>query len=311
MHLFKLFWSKKRRKQASLALLAIIVADVIWGTNVAANKVALDSIPPYIYAFVKLSIGAVALSLISFRSWVRMPLKDLVRMLFSSFIGITLFIVLLYNGQALTTASIAALILALDPLILYFFSVKLLHEKFNANLLIGSFVALAGVLMIIGYSQEGGGSLFGTLLIVVGVFLDSLGVVTKKQLIDKFPPGQIASLNFLLAVPFLGFLALFEVSDFEVTDVTTASWVALGYSTIMSAIIGFTLFYWGLRYVAVERASLFHYLIPTFGVVTSVLVLGETLTLNLVIGGALVFAGLALSEIKIPHHLHFLQKHRH
>jgi drug/metabolite transporter (DMT)-like permease len=65
-------------------------------------------------------------------------------------------------------------------------------------------------------------------------------------------------------------------------------------------VLGFVLFYEGVRVVGASAAAAFALLVPIFGVLSSVLVLGEQLRPALAVGGAIVLAGLWLVQ-RAPH----------
>ena len=65
---------------------------------------------------------------------------------------------------------------------------------------------------------------------------------------------------------------------------------------MIGTVLGFVAFYEGVRLIGAARASSFALLVPIFGVLSSVLVLHEPLRATLVVGGAIVIAGLWLAE---------------
>jgi drug/metabolite transporter (DMT)-like permease len=75
-----------------------------------------------------------------------------------------------------------------------------------------------------------------------------------------------------------------------------SAWGGVAYLSVAGTVLGFVLFYEGVRLIGAARASSFALLVPIFGVVSSVLVLGESLRPSLAIGGAIVLAGLWIAE---------------
>ena len=57
----------------------------------------------------------------------------------------------------------------------------------------------------------------------------------------------------------------------------------------------FTLYYWLLRHVRASNVALIAYATPIIAVTTGVLFLNEPLTSRMVLGGALVIAGVAFT----------------
>ena len=65
---------------------------------------------------------------------------------------------------------------------------------------------------------------------------------------------------------------------------------------MIGTVLGFVAFYEGVRLIGSARASSFALLVPVFGVLSAVLVLGERLRPSLALGGLIVLAGLSLAE---------------
>jgi drug/metabolite transporter (DMT)-like permease len=74
------------------------------------------------------------------------------------------------------------------------------------------------------------------------------------------------------------------------------AWGSIAYLSVGGTVLGFVAFYEGVRLIGAARASSFALLVPIFGVLSSVLVLGEPLRRMLAVGGAVVLAGLWLAE---------------
>lgn len=60
--------------------------------------------------------------------------------------------------------------------------------------------------------------------------------------------------------------------------------------------LAFVFFYEGVKRIGAARATTFAFLVPIFGVVSSVIMLGERLSASTVAGGALVLLGLWLVQ---------------
>lgn len=68
------------------------------------------------------------------------------------------------------------------------------------------------------------------------------------------------------------------------------------YLGVFGTVLAFVLFYEGVKRIGPARASAFAMLVPIFGVVASVFLLGEELGVNLLLGGAAIIAGLWLIQ---------------
>lgn len=69
---------------------------------------------------------------------------------------------------------------------------------------------------------------------------------------------------------------------------STASWVALGYLTVVGSLVGFTAYVWLLQAAPLSLVSTYAYVNPVVAVALGTLILDEALTWPIVVGGAIV-----------------------
>ncbi len=96
----------------------------------------------------------------------------------------------------------------------------------------------------------------------------------------------------LLLLPF----AIGERGWTKLAAAPILAWAGTLYLAVFGTVLPFVLLYEGVRRIGAGRATSFAFLVPIFGVVSSVLILGEHLSRLTVIGGALVLAGLWLVQ---------------
>jgi drug/metabolite transporter (DMT)-like permease len=77
---------------------------------------------------------------------------------------------------------------------------------------------------------------------------------------------------------------------------SAGAWGSIAYLSIAGTVLAFVLFYEGVRLLGAPAAAAFALLVPIFGVLSSVLVLGESFRPALALGGAIVVAGLWLVQ---------------
>ena len=85
----------------------------------------------------------------------------------------------------------------------------------------------------------------------------------------------------------------------RLTNVAFVFWdvgVPLAYLVLFGTVIPFLWFYEGVKALGAARASQWINLVPPLAVIESVLILGESFTQGLIVGTALVVAGLYLTN---------------
>ncbi|MEZ4942125.1 MAG: DMT family transporter [Saprospiraceae bacterium] len=74
-------------------------------------------------------------------------------------------------------------------------------------------------------------------------------------------------------------------------------WVALAYLGLMGTVLGFIWYTEGIRAIGTTRTAIFNNLVPVFGVLLSVLLLKETVSWVVLLGGLLVVLGVAVINV--------------
>lgn len=67
-------------------------------------------------------------------------------------------------------------------------------------------------------------------------------------------------------------------------------------AAVFGSVLAYLIFYWALRHMEASRLSASSYLIPILAIILGILLLGERVTPNLLIGGPLVLGGVYLAE---------------
>jgi drug/metabolite transporter (DMT)-like permease len=79
-------------------------------------------------------------------------------------------------------------------------------------------------------------------------------------------------------------------------EVGGEAWGAVAYSTLLVAAYGFWAWQWGVSRVGANRVLVYQYLITLVGVVSGAALLGESLTINKILGGAVILLGVYLAR---------------
>ena len=69
-------------------------------------------------------------------------------------------------------------------------------------------------------------------------------------------------------------------------------------------VIAYMLYYTALTRLTLERSSVFAYIVPITGVLASIVFLGDRPSPVFEVGSLIVFAGLIISQVKLPHSIH-------
>src|SRR3989344_934022 len=152
-------------------ILALIVANIIWGAASPIFKFALQNISPFTLAFIRF-YGATLILLPFAYPYLKIHKKDYLKIFWLSFFGVTVNISFFFLGLKYAPSINAPIIASSGPIFIYLFSIFLLKEKPHYKVFIGLTISLIGVLLIIGQpilTGELDGQLIGNLLLIVAM----------------------------------------------------------------------------------------------------------------------------------------------
>lgn len=293
-----------------------LASAVLFGASTPLAKLLLGSVDPWLMAgllylgaglglsFVHLSRGALRLPAIEAplrRS--DMPWLGLV-ILAGGVLG-PLFLMI---GLVRTQAAAASLLLNLEGLATMGIAWAVFHENVDRRLLLGAFAILAGAFLL---SWQGHASLQWGGLLIAGACL-CWGVdnnLTRK--LSSADPVQIAMLKGLVAGSVNFALALWLGAMLPSPGIVAMAGIVgfLGYG------VSLALFVLALRYLGTARTGAYFSLAPFVGTLLAVVILGEPLSVRLLVAGCLMGFGLWLHLIEQHEHEHthdaVEHEHRH
>jgi drug/metabolite transporter (DMT)-like permease len=198
----------------------------------------------------------------------------------------------------LAHASTVALLLGATPVFIGLITVVLGLESLAASFWIGALVTFAGVGLVAAGSGGGfGSSLGGDLIAIATAFTWACYTVTIAPLMQRYSPYRISAL--VLAIGWVPLAALASVQlGHETFSFGWKVWLGFGYAVIGPLFLTNILWFTAIDRVGPSRASLFGNLQPFLAVFFAVLLLGETLHGLEIVGGVLIFAGIAYERVR-------------
>jgi drug/metabolite transporter (DMT)-like permease len=208
--------------------------------------------------------------------------------------GVLGFPFLLYRGLQLTTATDAVLINATGPLMTAVLAAILLKERLFPRHVLGGIISFLGVTLIVS-----GGSFeklqpwrvnVGDLYVLVAVVLWGFYSVISRWATRFHSVFSVTAISTWMALPlFLGAAAV----GWQPAP-TNWSWhlvLAIVYIGIFPSGVAFLSWNEGVRRVGPNRAMVFYNMLPVYGSILGVILLGESLGAQHFIGGGLILSG--------------------
>ncbi|CUB12475.1 putative DMT superfamily transporter inner membrane protein [Bacillus cereus] len=282
----------------------LLVAVILWGTAIAPTKWALESIQPFTLLFIRLFFAGGICLLFSFKQLKKSVVHKQIpwkRMCLLSFTGVAGYFMFTSYGISLTSGLHVSIIDAALPLVTILFSAFFLKEKIQLNYWIGIVLGAAGVLLITipssNVDQEV--SLIGDTLILLSTFLFAFyTVLLKIPKQEQYLSNKVfTTLTLIIGAVILLPFAMAETFYYGFPKVGT--WKA-GLSIIYLVIGATILAYWfwnrALEAVSASVSGLYLNALPLISIVASIVLLDESLTWKIVIGGSLVLIGVGWAD---------------
>jgi drug/metabolite transporter (DMT)-like permease len=290
---------RERPKAAPQAELLLLMAVLLLGTNPVAIKYAVSAVPPLPFVALRFTVaGLLLLGAVGYlRSGGGIERKDLLAMVGVGALGVGMTNVLVTLGVSLTSASDTALLCAAVPVWGMVLGSVLGLERPTLMGILGVGLAFLGIgVVVYGGLGGDGSSLGGNLLILGATVCWGSYTVLSLPLLRRYSPLVVAAYTMLFgglaALPFAfpTFLGL----DWDQMNV--GAWAAVAYSTILVAAFGYFAWQRGVSRNGANKVLIYQYLITLVGVASGIVLLGEGLGVNKVIGGAIILFGVYLAR---------------
>src|SRR3989344_652910 len=280
------------------AIIFVLLVVILGGATPTITKIGLVNFPPLSFAFVRFLIAGIIVFPFLLKTNFRKDLKQLIPFSLLGSVNIAFFIL----GIKTTTATIGQLLYAAVPLITAVFLFVLFRDRLTGKKVLGIVVGFIGVALItllpvVEKGAKFSGGLMGNLLIGVGVISWSLYMAYSKKKLRSFSPF-IVNCAFIWVTCFALFpLFLTDLISYPnwYQSLTLSSILSLVYISIISTVIVFLLNQYAIKHGGSILASMQFYLLPIVTYLSAFFLLGERLTLGIVVGGALALLGVYIT----------------
>jgi len=293
------------------AEMAALLTVAIWGTSFAFQKMALAQFNVSTFIALRYA-GMLALSwcVLLYRlrfapRAARLDRRDLPGLALAGVLGYGLYIPLSTLGLSFTTAFSNALLIATTPLFAALLLRVLRLERIGSGHYAGMLLALAGVVLFMLPAMHRGVSVGGVgdlVSLAAALFFAAYTVATKPLLPRYALPAIMAYTLTLGTVPVI-LVLLPRMFAQDWSHVTRAGWAAFAWTIIFPVYVAWSIWNWTVGQIGVARATLFMYLVPVIGGLTSWLLLAEGFGILKIAGAILTLGGLAVArraETSVP-----------
>lgn len=282
--------------------LGLLGMAIMWGASWPAGKVLSMATNPMQAGAWRFSVACAALLVcVLIENKGRLPrlsLKQTLGMILGGAVGVFGYAYFFMYGLQTVPAGRASLVVTLNPVLTTLFAALLFGERFNRNIAIGMVLAFVGGIVVLTHGQPWklfvGELGIGELMLLGCAFAWSAYTLLGKKLLQGVP--ALTAITYTscagLAMLWAGTIAFETVQSPWVLQ--TQVYAALLFLGLGATGLAYVWYFKGIAELGAGTAASYISLVPVFGVLSSVLFLGEALDASLLVGGALAVSGVVM-----------------
>jgi O-acetylserine/cysteine efflux transporter len=273
-----------------LSDVAIAVAvQVFWALGFTLGKPVVAHFPPLL--MMAMVYGVTALCLSRYIPRITTPFWPL---FFITAVIAPIQAWFIFSGLHRLPASTAILVLQLQAPFSVLFGWLLLGERPSALRLAGMAISFAGVVIVAG-APEAASSWWPVILVASGAAFWAAGQAAARGKVRDGGPTLTAGIAVHAIPQALVASALFEHGQIgAIASAKPADWAIFLAFALLGFVIAYSLWYGLLRRYRVDQVIPFTLLMPVAGVICGGILLGESVSLMELLGGAVILIGLSI-----------------
>lgn len=281
--------------------LRLAAVPVIWGGTFIAGRVLALALPATVGSLLRYLVASAALLLAAWTIEGRLPRLDRRQLLATLALGATgIFAYNLFFLGALgrLPASRTSLIVALNPVVTIAAAAWLLGERMSTMRWFGVATALLGVWLVVSRGDPMGpvtaaiGA--GEVMMFGAVCAWAAYTLIGRAVLTDLTPLAASAYASLFGTLMLVIVALPDLGRLGWQVLSPGVVAAVLYLGVLGTGVAFVWYYRAVKELGPARTVIFNNLVPVFGATFGVVLLGETLSVSMLVGGAIAVAGVML-----------------
>jgi drug/metabolite transporter (DMT)-like permease len=290
----------EKGRAAALTELSLVMAAVFWGSNYAATKYAASHLPQLSIVAFRLLVGGLLLFLVMrlLEPGNTLGKKDVLPMATLGCLGVAVSQTSFTYGVSMTSTANTGLVFATAPVwgLLLGFALGLERPTRWGLLGVGLSILGVGVVFREGLVGAEDASLLGDLLVLVAAVTVGAYTVFSMRMLERHSPFAVATYPMLFGAPLVLLLASPDLAGLDWPSVDGGAWAAVGFSVVFATAFAFAAWQRGISRIGANRVLVYQYLITLTGVVSGIILFGERLGVDKILGGAIILLGVYLAR---------------
>ena len=272
----------------------LLLASFFWGTSFIAGKYAYTMADPSLIVLFRLIIASLITLPLTWRYLQQQTSSQTAsiswkKIAFLGFLTYPVTFLFQFLGLSLTSASSAATVIGIEPLIVAISGAIFFKDKLSPSILLLGIMAFIGVALVVTHDQGGTVSLWGCTLVFFSTIAVAFWLRLSQQILQKMDAKVFTALSIQLGTLVGLPIMLLATQDWHI-HYTAEGMAAILYLGIGCSLVASWCWNKGLGKTSANISGIFLALEPVFGVLLAVILLGETLSLTAIIGVVLVIS---------------------
>ena len=279
----------------------IVLMIGFWSANFIIAKVALREFPPLLLTGIRTTMaGAIMLVLYSLQGRRGAnPTDDTFQLATLGLFGVAFNQLCFVVGLGNTTVAHASIIVSLGPILVLLIAAATKQEKLTARKVAGMSLAIAGVGLLNAVQDKGAGTQarwFGDLLVFLSVLSFAVFTVMGKPVTRRYNTTTVNTFAYVGGAIALSPVTIWQASAYPLRQISMTGWICAVYMALFPSVIAYMIYYYALTHITPSRLAAFAYLQPVFAMALALILLGEHLSAPVVTAGAIIMAGVYVTE---------------
>ncbi|UFH31522.1 EamA family transporter [Chryseobacterium sp. C-71] len=281
---------------------AVLTVAIVWGTTFLSIRVAVETIPAWFVAGIRQLLAAIIMLIILLyrKEFKWIGWKDLKYQLIFSTLMLIIANGMTTVAEESVTSSLASLMSACSPIVVFLGSVAIGLQKFSFRALIGIILCFSGILFIFwdGLNDLSNPDyLMGIIFLFVAILGWASGTIFTKKLNLQ---SKNITLNLFYQFMFAGIIQLIfaflfsENYNFENWSLVSVS--AMLYLAVFGSVAAFFAFHYALTKISPVQVSILAYVNTIISIFLSWLILDEKISAKFIIAAFLIILGVFITN---------------
>ncbi|WP_299213433.1 DMT family transporter [uncultured Aquimarina sp.] len=247
------------------AHIALLCVNMIYGANyLIAKGLMPDKIEASALVCLRISGAGFLFFILKLFIKEQVQKKDIPRLLLCGLLGVATNQFFSMNGLSLTSPVDAAIIVTAMPIFTVIISYFLLKEPLTLPRIIGICIGGGGAVLLIylGNSGLGTGSLKGNIFIGINALAFAFYLVLVKPLMAKYKPITVIVWTFFFGFIFMFPFCINQLLETDFGSYETSNWISLFYVIIGPTFLAYLLNMFALQFVKPTVSSSYIYVQP-------------------------------------------------